>query len=170
MVVSCRGYTRVASFPNQVYNVMRKVKEELHSILQDASDAGETMVSEPGTDYEHTRDAQERIVGVSSSTKEEQDNTARFGGGSVQRRVYASMMAKSQDYVEDVMRSLPPQEALAVQAKVGEYVQLLLKPSGGQAAPRYCHQVAPDGKDQSVVRRLSSLPDGWERRSQGFSR
>lgn len=47
-----------------------------------------------------------------------------------QRRVFANMMAKSKDFVGDIMRSVPLNEALTIQDKVGEYVQFLLDSRG----------------------------------------
>ncbi|CAM9655568.1 unnamed protein product [Scytosiphon promiscuus] len=127
----------------KVYNVMRKVKDELQSILEDASDVRSAVGSESGMDCGHNE--HDIVADVSWAAPGDARDCAERLGGSVERQVFASMMAKSKDYVEDVMRSLPPREALAVQDKVGEYVQLLLKASGAHAAPQHSVPGAPDG-------------------------
>ena len=47
------------------------------------------------------------------------------------RRVYACMMAKGKDLVEEIMRSVPLSQALSVQEKVEEYARFLLAEFGG---------------------------------------
>lgn len=151
--------------------MIRKVKDELCSILEDASDIRAASGSEPGVDYEHARDAQGKLVDTSGLFAEEEldKDTAKIGD-CLQQRVYESMMAKSKDYVEDVMRSLPPHEALVVQDKVGEYVRLLLKSPAGHKRPNHPRQAVPEGAEGKGDRWPASFPGRWERRSQGLSR
>lgn len=63
----------------KVYNAMQKIKDELYSSPEDASDFLSTLQREPGMFVERTFDSFGRLVDVFWATVDQQDKMARFG-------------------------------------------------------------------------------------------
>lgn len=72
--------TPVRSLPHKLANTIQKIKQELYSTPEDATDFLSTLKSEPGMFCDYTLDNRARLVNVYWSTAEQQENCTRFGG------------------------------------------------------------------------------------------
>eukprot|EP00903_Cladosiphon_okamuranus_P017862 g16438.t1 len=70
-----------------------------------------------------------------------------------QRRVFATRMAKSKEYVGEILKAVPFAKALDIQAQVDKYVRYLLVDSDGDTKTKSPAQVKPPGRPKGQAAR-----------------